>query len=88
MPRTIASIALLAAVLALALAVYAASRTASAPDESAIEKRVYQRIVSELRRELAPAYEDFGIHFEREPETVGELMRPLLSVEQKLRDQP
>jgi hypothetical protein len=80
--------ALVIAVIACAVSLYSALRPVPSPDESAIENRVYRRIVREVAHELAPVYKDFDMGTPGEPETLTDLIRPLLSVEPKLPKQP
>lgn len=88
MHKTAAWIALPIAVIACAIGIYGALRQVTAPDETAIENRVYRRIVAETWLELAPVYEDFGIKRRGEAKTVGDLIRPLLSIDERLSDHP
>ena len=77
-------VAWVAVVLALAACVMAAyAINIGKPSETAADvgDRVYQRIVAEVRAEVLPVYEDFGIEMPPDAASVRELLRPLLSVD-------
>lgn len=80
MHKLVAWLALLIAVLALAVAASCVWRTTGSADDKAVEERVYERIVSEVYHELHPVYRDFGVELAAPPQTISELVRPLLSV--------
>lgn len=94
MHKLTTGVALVIAVIACAVAIYAVARplpatpaatapatvVAPATDEAAVEERVYRRIVADVWQELMPIYRDFGIAIDGEPKTIGELLRPLMSV--------
>lgn len=88
MQKVIPWAALLIAIIACVVSLYAALRPMPCPDEAAIEQRVYRRIVGEVAHELTPVYQDFDIDAPGEPETLTELLKPLLSVESQLTNQP
>ena len=88
MEKIMARIAVVIATAALLVAVYAALRPRTEVDITVIEEQVYRNIVTEVARELAPVYESFGVEFEREPETISELTRPLVSVRGDLTPKP
>jgi hypothetical protein len=72
--------AMVCALVALCLSLVSLSG-ASSPDASTeVADEVYQRILGEVRTELQPVYEDFGIKM-GEASSFGELVRPLLGVQ-------
>jgi hypothetical protein len=76
--KAMALSALAISLLALLVAVGAAVWSAGA------DERVYQRMLLEIWQELKPFYADIEVDFDGPPATLGELLRPIMSVEPQI----
>ncbi len=89
MQKSIVWIALVVAFVALGLAMFAAFHQPETPvGEAVIEQRVYERIVREVHAELKPAYADFGVEIKGRPESLQDVLRPLIGVTNTPLDRP
>lgn len=83
-----AFLSVVALVLGVIACVVAIAAFVHRPDCAAgTEQRVYERIVAEVAHELAPDYRDFDVSIPQSPETIHDVIRPMLSVSQKTEDQ-
>lgn len=75
-------IALAISILALVLTLAAMVRAGSQPDVNPadVAQKVYDQILAEVWKEMAPVYRELGARIDREPKSFRELLGPIRPV--------
>lgn len=74
----VSCLGLLCGLAALALTISLQER--EPPNREALAHEVYEQIVAEVAAEVEPLYREFGVALPQTRSTIGDIIRPLLSV--------